>query len=760
MDNGLRSGLVCGEAAPADGPGPVPPGDVPGGSSGGPVGTWARLRRAVAAKDTLAILDQAVVSGTSFLTTVLIGRACGAGELGVYSLGTSLLVTWACVQESLIALPYTIHRHRLRAEEEAEYAGSALLHHLLLSALALLTLAVGGAVLFTGWPVPGLADETWVLAAAMPFALVREFGRRFAFAHLRMGEALALDLAVAAVQLAGLAGLAWTGALMASTAYAAVGAACALPAGVWLYLARGQFAVRWDQVRPTLRLNWSLGKWLFASQLTVSVQAYFVHWLLAWAVGTLATGVYTACMTVVLFANPLLLGISNALAPRTAQAFNRGGGAALRRVVFQSTLLLGTAMALFCAAVFVAGEDVMRLLYHGSQYQGHGHAVAVLALGMLAAALGTPASNALAAVGRPDLVFKAGLFAVGLTVVLVPCLVAGWGVTGAAYGFLAGNLAGSLGRWAEFRAVVRREESSPASARVLPVLRQLSPGAVDRDWVVEPLNEGAQASVFAVRTQDRQPVWRTYPDVVVKVYKAAARHQAGVVRDQFRSMSAWHARLEGSTINGWRIHAPVPLYQCDQPSALVMTWVPGRSLNACLETAGQVTPETLDSIATTIVAVMERCWSNDAQTHGDLNFDNILCDLATRSLAFVDSGAADTLCLCEDVSRPWHPAARDLAHMLYETEVRLKRTLGNPGARRRQRSLAERVLRGFLERVGPAERRNGLLDEIQACAQIHLNTLRPSWTPRGVWRRLVRAIATDRIHETLAALRAAAGGPS
>src|SRR5947209_1727352 len=66
------------------------------------------LYRAATAKGALAMLDQAAVSGTSFLTTVLIGRWCGAGELGAYSLGFSLLVAWAGAQESLIALPYTL----------------------------------------------------------------------------------------------------------------------------------------------------------------------------------------------------------------------------------------------------------------------------------------------------------------------------------------------------------------------------------------------------------------------------------------------------------------------------------------------------------------------------------------------------------------------------------------------------------------------------------------------------------------------------
>src|SRR5436305_6675800 len=112
-----------------------------------PAGVWARLLRGASGKDVLAVLDQAVVSGTSFVTTILLWRYCGPGELGVYYLGFTLLVTWGCVQESLIALPYTLFRHRPLQGTPAEYAGSVLIHQGLLSALALVSLAVVGLVL-------------------------------------------------------------------------------------------------------------------------------------------------------------------------------------------------------------------------------------------------------------------------------------------------------------------------------------------------------------------------------------------------------------------------------------------------------------------------------------------------------------------------------------------------------------------------------------------------------------------------------------
>jgi O-antigen/teichoic acid export membrane protein len=260
-------------------------------------GWWARLVRVASGTHSLALADQAVVSATNFLTTILVGRWCGADELGVYAMGFSLLISWLCVQDSLISLPYTIYRHRPRRENAAEFAGSSLAQYGILSVLSILFLAATAGALSARGVVPTLVTATWILAAVMPFALLRDFGRRFAFSHLRVAHALLIDLAVAALQLAGLVVLAWSGALSAATAFAVVGTACAAVAAVWMYLARRNFVIRLSHVVPTLRQGWSLGKWLFGSQVTLLVQGYVNYWLLAWIVGTAATGVYAACMT-------------------------------------------------------------------------------------------------------------------------------------------------------------------------------------------------------------------------------------------------------------------------------------------------------------------------------------------------------------------------------------------------------------------------------------------------------------------------------
>src|SRR5262249_44258464 len=88
---------------------------------------WARLLQGAWTTwqtHIFAALDQGVVSGTAFLTTVLVGRWDFPSELAVYSIGFSLLASLLAFQDSLILLPYTIQRHH-PFQTASEHAGSS-----------------------------------------------------------------------------------------------------------------------------------------------------------------------------------------------------------------------------------------------------------------------------------------------------------------------------------------------------------------------------------------------------------------------------------------------------------------------------------------------------------------------------------------------------------------------------------------------------------------------------------------------------------
>lgn len=422
---------------------------------------WSSLLLDAGARDgALALMDQAVFSAASFLTTIMVGRAGTRHELGTYSLGFTIVLVIVCIENALIAAPYTVYANRLHGKRRAEYAGSALVHCVVLCGLAAAGLAISAWILSRGIGPQELAPVLCALAGAIPFVLVRQFARELTFAHLKVLAVLILDVVVAAVQVGGLAYLAATGRLSAVTAHQVVGLACAVGALGWFTLARPGFLVRWDQVPQALKQNWNFGRWVLASQMSLSCHSHLIYWLVALRLGIAATGVLAACETVVALTNPFVFGMNNYLGPRVARAFAEGGRPQVRPVVFRAALFLGAVMAVICGFVALFGGRLVGLLY-GEVYAGRGHAVAVLAAAIYVSVLGQSPSLGLLAMERSDLAFRLRLHGLCVTGVTAVCLVQPYGILGAAYALLAGHLTTTAGACIAYRKIVAAAPEAP-----------------------------------------------------------------------------------------------------------------------------------------------------------------------------------------------------------------------------------------------------------------------------------------------------------
>lgn len=409
----------------------------------------ARLRSRAAspavARGTLALADQAVVSLTSFVTGAVAGHTLSREQFGLYTLGLGLLVVLVNAQVALVSTPYTLRSPRLERAARARFAGSSLVLQAALSLAGAALLVLAGAAAASGAGARAFAPVAWVLAASSAFVLLREYVRRLCFAELRMGPALVLDLAVAALQIPALLWLAASGRLSAAAAYAVAGAACAVPAAAWLLGQRGRFAPHRAEVPGDLRHHWSVGKWLFAGSIAGTLAVQVFPWILAGVRGAEAAAAFGACVGPLLLSNPFVLGATNFLGPDAAHAYAENGADGLRRAVARATRLLGLTMGAFSAVLIVFGGWIVVLLY-GKQYAGHGAEVALLAAGQLAATLTLPAQYGLLVLGRPNAAFHSYLLALLVGAVPGLWLAHAYGVTGAAVAFTAGAGAGSACR--------------------------------------------------------------------------------------------------------------------------------------------------------------------------------------------------------------------------------------------------------------------------------------------------------------------------
>jgi O-antigen/teichoic acid export membrane protein len=700
----------------------------------------------------MALADQAVVSGTGVSTTFLIARWSDSSQLGIYALGLSLLLSLVGFQESLILQPYLIQRHDPEGSP-AERAGASLTLSILFSAGSILVLTVA-ALGFLEWRAdPEVVVMTWAIAGIVPFALNRDFARRYAFAHVDTRRVLLLDLAAAIIQLSALGWLGASGRMSALSACAALGGACAFPTAIWFYYARSEFTVRVEHVRMALKQTWALGKWLLVGRIGVQVRGYITYWVAMTVAGASVTGVYAACMSIVGFANPLMIGLANVLMPKSVLAWRHGGGPGLWYESIRHTVLIAALMTAFSLAVLVGGEHAMRFLYHGKEFEGHGQTLTVLALAVSSGTLGQAASIGLATMERPRAIVMITTVETVLTVALVWVLMTEWGLLGAAYGMLVGSVVGAVARWVAFFVRVPKVcDPEP----VMRVLQEFTKCVDSSHWTVTRIGEGGDAEVFMINSTGPQPIWRTDNAVVVKLYKPEAllnfetvQVNFETVQAQINSLSNLHAVLDGRQINGWRISVPRLLYVCKSPLALVMTAVPGQSIGSYTSRSDVLTSRIFLDAARAFAMAMEQCWSS-GRRHGDLHLGNILFDIEAKKISLIDPGWREDCRVCNGVTKFKSAAVADLTHVLWELAIDVMDLIRGPTVRIRKEMFIESVLLSIVEGIDSREEKRRLLNEIWGCAQQHLtDRIELPWSLKGMWNRFVGQVAMRRIRSIL-----------
>ena len=422
---------------------------------------WERLDEA-ARRTVLGVLDQAVVSGTRFLTTAMVGRLCGPHQLGNYSLAFSLFALAAFTLEAAVSAPFTIYGHRLPGDERRRFAGSSLAHFGILAIGYAALFAVVAVILARGGVRPELAPVIGMLCVMLPVACLVDFARRYLISHLQLSRALLIDSTMMALQLGSLAVLASGGWLSAVTAYGCVTFAAACTGFTWLFRSRGQFIVERARILADAAHNWKFSRWLMAAQVAFLARNAAALWLLAAFLDASATGTYAACETVILMANPIVLAFNNVLTPQAARTLHNEGKVELQRLIGKWTVLFLTATGLLCAGLLVAVEPLL-VTFFGSGYAGHQTVLMLMALAIVAEGFGMASANGLWALERPRVNFVAivlgSITAISLSIALIPWL----GLVGPALGSVIGRMVTSSAMVVAFLRLTRHPQDAEVS---------------------------------------------------------------------------------------------------------------------------------------------------------------------------------------------------------------------------------------------------------------------------------------------------------
>ena len=397
----------------------------------------------------LTVGGQAVSSATTFLRMVLIARVCTAADVGLYAMAFTGVMFMFATHERLIESGYVMCVHRRNGRQQHTLLGSTIVISICFSLLGSVIVALAGlgAAAFgrLGWMElsPAMASALWATALALPPIVFRELARTVSYAHFEPVNAVVVDAITFVVQLTILALLWGTGTLGVETTYLAIGIS-SLAASLWWV---GRWRDRWQiipsHVAADWREMWDVSRWLLAARALGLGSRTIMPWVVAAYMGAASAGVLAASITLVGVSWIFVRGVNNYFRPIAVYAYQHGGPSALRRAVWQPSLLFIAILGGLCVVYGVAGDWLYELAF-GSRPHDIWLVVLLQGIATLAISLVAVATNGLAAIDRP----RANLWIEGLSMVvtlgMAVALIPPYGLVGASAAMMAGCVASGI----------------------------------------------------------------------------------------------------------------------------------------------------------------------------------------------------------------------------------------------------------------------------------------------------------------------------
>lgn len=401
--------------------------------------------------------DQAVYSGSSFLTGVIVGRALSIEAFGEFSLGISLMIFSLILQDTLLATPYTYHIHNTPSENRGGLRAGAIIQSLLLAGVSALLLTAAALFAASSPENGGLHTVLLALGCALPFLFVRECFRRQFFAEFNIINALIMDIFVSALMFALLAGFWWTGTLSPALAFGAMALAAGIGGAATLFTRRTDYNFKMMNVLKETKDNILYGRWLLMGSACHLGSLYAYPWLVYFASGKAEAGAFAACYSLVNLLNPLILGFNNYFRPKIMETRIKEGVEAMDRMVQQACLLLLPVAALFILAMFIGGGLLVRIVY-GESFTGLGTVIALVSISVLPVFLGAPLQLGTLALNRPQINPKFHAVSLAVTILIGTPLTFTFGKAGAAAGYALAASCGSAMLFWLYRREIRKNQ--------------------------------------------------------------------------------------------------------------------------------------------------------------------------------------------------------------------------------------------------------------------------------------------------------------
>ena len=385
----------------------------------------------------VSLADQGAVSGFSFLMGIGAARVLGIDEFGHLAL-VLIVAGFAQEMQNALAVAPMMTLAGGRDRLSPAYTSSVFVGTLLLCLPgALLAAAV---LVAAGSTHPGtlLAASALILAQNVQFTL-----RRLLFARGEGVRALLMD-AGRALAFAACAGIVWWAGLPIGPAgliglLAATALASCLPVAAPVAAAAFRAPTR-IRLAGLARRHAPMARWLFPVVFVTFVQEQAIWIGVGVFLGPDTLGGLRATQYITGAVLLMLRATENVLPVGAARAFAQGSVKALDRYLARAALRLGVPVVLLLAAIAVPAELCLRIVF-GPDYVAYAPCLRVLAAGVLVVFVRDLAAHRFRAMQQTDVIFRALIASLVVSLATALPLLPALGATGAALAVTFGHAA-------------------------------------------------------------------------------------------------------------------------------------------------------------------------------------------------------------------------------------------------------------------------------------------------------------------------------
>lgn len=310
-----------------------------------------------------SFIDQALVSGVNFLTTVLLVRALGLEEFGVFSMVIIAVQFLGSLQGAGILAPMMSLFDQRGDVSRASYLGAVLYHQCLFSAAVIVVVFLVSACigLFVALPKP---IDFFLVALLAITTQVQDLSRRFFYVTERPALALSSDLIAYGLRLVVLVVLAVGGLLTIDLVWVVIIGASVAALVLWVP-DLAELDTSWPAIKKVTDRHRKMAGWLVGNRIVGWFSdSDFFFLVLGSVLGPAALGAIRAVQSIVLVVNLLLQSLENFVPSAATKALMQGGGKALLRYVADISLFGVAGISAVVVLLMIFVDPILTLMFN------------------------------------------------------------------------------------------------------------------------------------------------------------------------------------------------------------------------------------------------------------------------------------------------------------------------------------------------------------------------------------------------------------